>query len=514
MRSNQPVTQKEYQLDDNATLMSTTDSQSYVRYANAAFVDASGFGIEEIEGQPHNFIRHPDMPREAFADLWATLKGGEPWSALLKNRRKNGDHYWVRANAVPVVRGGKQTGFMSVRTKPSREEVAMAEALYKRFREGKAGGKRFFKGLIRRSGPLALLSIGQWLSVRWRIRATLLCLLAVLLTSTWLMHISGISFGLYAMAMSLELLLADLLLEQQIARPVERLQQQALKVASGASQEAQRMNRVDEIGMTLRSIGQLGLMFRWVIDDVSEQVVRVQNAVTAIATGNDNLNQRTETMANHVQETAASMEQMLRTVRSSADAARQASQLSVAASAAVARGGSAMAEVVSTMQGIAGGSEKIANIIGVIDSIAFQTNILALNASVEAARAGEQGRGFAVVAQEVRNLAQRSAAAANEIKALINASVEQVNAGTHLVNDTEATMADIMRQVRRVTDLISEISAAAAEQSSGIEQVNQAVVSLDRTTQENALLVEKSTYASRNLQAQADSLAEAVSVFR
>jgi aerotaxis receptor len=511
MRNNQPITQKEYDLGNDVTLMSTTDPQSYVRYANAAFVEVSGFDAEEIKGQPHNLVRHPDMPREAFADMWSTLKGGEPWSALVKNRRKDGDHYWVRANAVPVVRGGKLTGFMSVRTKPTLEEVALTDVLYKQFREGKAGGKRVFKGLIRRTGLLACVSIGQWLPVRWRIRVAFIGLLALLLVSE---RVLGDAFGLQTVLMSVALILADLFLELQIARPMEYVLQQALNVASGASQEVAHMNRVDEIGMTLRSIGQVGLMFRWLIGDVSEQVVRVQNAAVDIAKGNDDLNQRTETMASHVQETAASMEQMLRTVQSSADAARQVNQLSVSASAAAQRGGSAMADVVSTMKDISDGSQKIANIIGVIDGIAFQTNILALNASVEAARAGEQGRGFAVVADEVRSLAQRSATAANEIKALIKTSVEQVNNGASLVNDSEKTMADIMQQVQRVTDLIGEISSAAAEQSSGIEQVNQAVVSLDKTTQENALLVERSTLASRNLQAQADSLAEAVNVFR
>jgi PAS domain S-box-containing protein len=147
MRNNQPVTQQEFEFPDNATLMSTTDTESYVTYANAAFMQVSGFSHEEIQGQPHNVVRHPDMPKEAFADMWSTLKGGEPWTALVKNRRKNGDHYWVRANATPVVRNGKPAGYMSVRTKASREEIAAAEALYRDFREGKAGNRRFHKAL-------------------------------------------------------------------------------------------------------------------------------------------------------------------------------------------------------------------------------------------------------------------------------------------------------------------------------------------------------------------------------
>lgn len=150
MRVNEPVTQREYEFPDNATLMSTTDTQSYIAYANAAFVEVSGFSREEIEGKPHNIVRHPDMPPEAFADMWATLKAGQPWTALVKNRRKNGDHYWVRANATPVVRNGRTSGYMSVRTKPTREEIAGAEALYKDFRTGQAGSRKFHKGLIDR----------------------------------------------------------------------------------------------------------------------------------------------------------------------------------------------------------------------------------------------------------------------------------------------------------------------------------------------------------------------------
>ena len=159
MRVNQPVTQREYDFPSNTTLMSTTDPSSHVVYANAAFVEVSGFTREEIVGSPHNFVRHPDMPKEAFADMWATMKCGEPWTALVKNRRKDGDHYWVRANAVPIIRNGRIESFMSVRTKPSREEIAGAEALYKEFREGKAGGRKFHKGIIVRTGLLGSSSV-------------------------------------------------------------------------------------------------------------------------------------------------------------------------------------------------------------------------------------------------------------------------------------------------------------------------------------------------------------------
>jgi aerotaxis receptor len=516
MRVNEPVTQREFAFPEDATLMSTTDPSSRITYANQAFIDVSGFSREEIQGQPHNLVRHPDMPEEAFADMWATLKGGEPWTALVKNRRKNGDHYWVRANAVPVVREGRTVGYLSVRTQPSREEIASAESLYRDLHEGRAAG-RLHKGLLLRGGLARLLSFTQTMSVRWRIRAGLLAALPLVSATTWLA--GGAALGAAALAgltggTAVVLALVSWWLEAQVAGPLEQLRAQSLRVATGDTQDVEHMNRVDEIGMTLRAVSQLGLMFRWLIDDVSEQVITVQQAVQEIAQGNLDLSARTEQAAASVQQTASSMEQMTATVKNNAETATQANQLSGAASAAAAAGGTAVSQVVHTMSDISASSRRIADIIGVIDGIAFQTNILALNAAVEAARAGEQGRGFAVVAGEVRSLAQRSAEAAREIKALISASVEKVEAGSGIVNEAGRTMEDIVAQVSRVSDLIADISTATTEQSTGISQVSSAVVHLDQITQQNAALVEQSAAASGSLKQQTAQLVEALSVFR
>jgi aerotaxis receptor len=514
VRENLPVTNREYDFPANATLMSTTDPQSRITYANDAFVSVSGFTRDEIESQPHNMVRHPDMPPEAFADMWATLKAGEPWTALVKNRRKNGDHYWVRANATPVARDGQVTGYMSVRTKPSREEVAAAEALYADFRNGKAGHLRFSKGLIARAGLLGWTSSLQTMSAKWRIRLALVAATLAIAASAGALGFGGPDLLKLGACLVVIMTLTSMWLRNQISKPLEEMRDQALRVATGDVKNALHMNRTDEIGMTMRTIGQLGLMFRWIIDDVSGQVLNAKTATAEIAQGNSDLSARTEQAAASVEETASSMEEMTATVKNNASTAQQATQLSGTASSAADRGGKAVGAVVTTMNDITHSSKKIADIIGVIDSIAFQTNILALNAAVEAARAGEQGRGFAVVASEVRSLAHRSAEAAKQIKVLINTSVEKVESGVKLVDDAGKTMDEIVSQVNRVSSLISEIATATNEQSDGISQVSEAIGHLDQVTQQNAALVEQSTAASESLKQQMNRLADAVGVFQ
>ncbi len=253
---------------------------------------------------------------------------------------------------------------------------------------------------------------------------------------------------------------------------------------------------------------------REIIGKITEAVDLITNAAGEIAAGNSNLSQRTEEQASSLEETASSMEELSSTVKQNAENAKQANQMAVAASSIAVKGGEVVGEVVNTMSGINEASRKIVDIISVIDGIAFQTNILALNAAVEAARAGEQGRGFAVVASEVRNLAQRSAAAAKEIKQLISDSVSRVEGGTRLVEEAGKTMGEIVSSVKRVTDIMAEISAASIEQSAGIEQINGAVTQMDEVTQQNAALVEEAAAAAESLQEQADNLSQSVSVFR
>lgn len=288
----------------------------------------------------------------------------------------------------------------------------------------------------------------------------------------------------------------------------------ASQVASGDLRETPKSDRKDEFGALLRSLSSMTEALRSIVTKVRTSSDHINTASQEIASGNSDLSQRTERQAANLQMTASSVEELTATVTQSADTARQASQLAASASEVARRGGSVVSDVVNTMGEITASSKKISEIIGVIDGIAFQTNILALNAAVEAARAGDQGRGFAVVAGEVRALAQRSASAAKEIKELINASVAKIRSGSDLVQTAGETMTEIVESVQRVTDLIGDISAATTEQSSGISEVNTAISQLDQMTQQNAALVEQSSSASMSLREEAAKLSESVSVFR
>jgi methyl-accepting chemotaxis protein len=305
------------------------------------------------------------------------------------------------------------------------------------------------------------------------------------------------------------------LLARSITHPLRQAEAMAQSIADmDLTGAAQTSYANDETGRLLRAIDLMRTALQHALQQVRGAVDSISTASTQIATGNQDLSARTEQTASNLQETASSMEELTSTVRQSADSATQANQLASSAAKVAQRGGEVVSQVVTTMDEINASSKKIADIIGVIDGIAFQTNILALNAAVEAARAGEQGRGFAVVASEVRSLAQRSANAAKEIKTLIDASVSSVNSGAKLVRDAGSTMSEIVSSVNRVSDIIAEISAAASEQSQGIGQINSAVAQLDQMTQQNSALVEESTAAAESLKEQAMLLANAVNTFK
>jgi methyl-accepting chemotaxis protein len=303
-------------------------------------------------------------------------------------------------------------------------------------------------------------------------------------------------------------------LVHSIRDPLDQANELAARIAEGDLSSSISTSREDEFGTLLRSLATMNDSLGRMVAQVRLSTDNIATASAEIAQGNNDLAQRTEQTSSNLQSTASSMDALTATVQHSTDNSRQASALAASASTVAQRGGSVVTQVVTTMQEIDASSKKIADIIGVIDGIAFQTNILALNAAVEAARAGEQGRGFAVVASEVRSLAQRSAEAAKELKGLIDTSVGKVESGTRLVTDAGATMEEIVQSVRRVADVIGEITSAATEQSSGIAGVNEAIGNLDQMTQQNAALVEESAAAAESLREQADRMKEAVAVFR
>ncbi|HEY0563450.1 MAG TPA: methyl-accepting chemotaxis protein [Methylophilus sp.] len=865
MKINMPITHKEIELAETSSIVSKTDLKGRITYINRDFIEISGFVESELIGQSHNIVRHPEMPPEAFADLWNTVKAGKPWNGMVKNRCKNGDHYWVEANVAPLRENGQVVGYMSVRSKASRQQIDAADALYKRMLAGESFKESIVAKTVRNLVDLpylykasaavafpvltvlgfdylqgsaetnlitlsavGLLSVGASLFVlnklvsapvvhatealnaiangefNFRINTKANHEIGRMLQALKAMQIrlgfdvnnnkkiaeeglrlqvaldnstTAFTFGdgqnnlqymnatAKALWKALESEVAkqhagfsvDSMMGQNIGQYIEKPEQRAVfaeklaspktldidmygkhlqlvivpvytekkeylgrmtqwtdrtaevvaerevarlvseAVAGNLSQRVdtsilplgfvkdtgaginqileaviQPLNMaakyvedisqgnipakitdhyngdfnhiknnlnqcIDAINALIKDAGLLsdaakqGLLstradasqhhgdfrkivegvnstldyvigplnmageyvdriskgdipalitdqyngdfnniknklntcvdavnrlvsdanmladaakegrvttranaelhqgdFRQIVEGVNqtldmivgpiaavkEAVDTITTAANEISSGNNDLSSRTEQQASSLEQTAASMEELAGTVKQNSENAKQASQLATAASDVAIRGGAVVGQVVTTMTGINDSARKIEDIISVIDGIAFQTNILALNAAVEAARAGEQGRGFAVVAGEVRNLAQRSASAAKEIKELITDSVNKTADGTKLVENAGHTMDEVVNSVKRVSEIINEIAAASVEQNTGIEQVNQAVTSMDEVTQQNAALVEEAAAAAESLVEQANQLADVVSVFK
>ena len=518
MRTNLPVSNREYVLGDEETIVSKTDLQGNITYINDDFVRVSGFAEEELIGAPQNIVRHPDMPVEAFADFWHTIKSGKAWTGLVKNRCKNGDHYWVEATAAPLINNGQMVGYTSIRVKPARDKVNAAEAAYKAI---KNGDKSIFikEGVVVKKSALGGLDFISSMSIATKVSgfsivmAILLIVSLVLSFSTTTKDNAGIIASLNVASLILVGLFAVALYRAVIA-PLRELAGSLQTMSSGdlsAAIVAQGNNELTDVTQALRV---LQTNMKLLIGQIKQTTGHLNNGAGEIAQGNADLSSRTESQASSLEETASSMEELTSTVKQNADNSREASQLVVSAASVAEKGGVAVANVVTTMGAIKISSGKISDIIGVIDGIAFQTNILALNAAVEAARAGEQGRGFAVVASEVRNLAQRSANAAKEIKVLINDSVSQVDVGAKLVDEAGSTMGEIVSGVKRAAEIMHEITAASQEQSAGIDQINQAVVQMDDMTQQNAGLVEEAAASAESLKHQANALTELVNSFK
>ncbi|MEY2688649.1 MAG: hypothetical protein RL375_2847 [Pseudomonadota bacterium] len=517
MRINLPVTQREFPFPSGRTLVSTTDLQGRILYCNPAFIEVSGYTRQELLGQPHNLIRHPDMPAEAFRDLWATIQCGQPWSALVKNRRKNGDHYWVMANVTPLFDGAAVTGYVSVRTEASRADIEAAEALYATLRAEAAAGKvehRLERARVQRSGRL----------------------------TGWLRHLRGEGVGAYlgpAMAAAAGAAAGGLLsqghrvvgavavvatvalcalvgrwLNSRSLHPLRGLLHYAYRLAGGDLTQRLDARSAGVFGDYERALNQLSVNLRAIVGDARTEVDGLRGTAAEVASGNQDLSARTESQASSLQHTASSMEQITGTVKHSADAARGVASFARQATDITQRSAAAVHRVTDAMTDISQSSTRIGDIIQVIDSIAFQTNILALNAAVEAARAGDQGRGFAVVAGEVRLLAQRTSTAAREVKQLIEESAQRVQVGASQSTAARQTMDEALDAVQRMGALVGEIEHGTSEQLTGISQVNEAVSHMDALTQQNAALVEELAAAATAVRSQAETVAEAVSIFK
>ncbi|HJV85959.1 MAG TPA: methyl-accepting chemotaxis protein [Noviherbaspirillum sp.] len=670
MRNNQPVTGQEYFLRPGQSLISRTDTKGRITYANRDFVEASGFTEDELIGSPHNIVRHPDMPRDAFEDLWRSLKAGRAWTGLVKNRRKNGDHYWVQANATPVSENGKIIGYTSVRTLPTREQVQAAEATYAKFRNGRARGIAIREGQVVRTGLIGAIARLGRLRVAAKINLVLIllcfavmsvsviCLHALssanatlrsmyesrtaamrqLDTITWLLSrdenailevlssptpeltrqaqqqyeenekvigrawkeyqtshltdaekqlgeqfttdyklyvqtglrpalvalrqndvveaqriqngvmkpafapvrkdinglldlklktakeeseaaelryatIRNVVVGTVLLAFAFAGIVAKYL-SKTIVRPLREAVDVAKQIAACNLTAQIRPQSTDETGELMHALDTMKQSLANIVAGVRTNAESIATGASQIAAGNADLATRTEEQAANLGETTGSIEQLTATVQNNAERSATVKTLVEQARDTASQGGHAMARVVTTMNGITNSSRLVTDITAVIDTIAFQTNILALNAAVEAARAGELGRGFAVVAAEVRTLAQRSAAAAKEIKDLISFSVSEIQLGSQEVSHAQQTMESIVASVEKVADLIGEISSASLAQSQGIEQVNVAVAQMDQVTHHNASLVDQAAAASESMRRQCTGLLQEVAVFR
>ncbi len=726
MKLNMPITDREVFMAEGKDLVTKTDLKGVIVYANPAFVEISGYSLAELVGKNHNVVRHPDMPIEAFKDLWNTIKLGRPWVRCVKNRCKNGDFYWVKANITPVFYSGKVEGYMSVRTLASIEEIKQTEVLYGELSDSKTilidPNELATANLAKKLDQSALLATAVLVALTALIYALEIAaeflLLGPLVGFGWL-YLSvkqifkreliaplkeviaamvKISEGSYLTTFALDdpgeigtlkravnmlgvklgfdvnnaqeqsnknlrikvaldnvessVMLADnngliIYANSSVTKMMKNAEEDILKQLPnfdsskllGANFDSfhadpdhqrnllQKLTKVykSEIKLGDRVLGltgnpvldengnRLGTVVEWKdltdqlsaelqiqqlienaangdferrldtesysgflynvacginlmmdsitlpikeakrvlesvadgdltkqmngefsgefealniavntsISNLSTMVAKIRNAgdniksgASEIATGNATLSSRTESQAATLEETASSMEEITATVKRNADNAEEAKKLSENSQKLAAKGGDISKRVISSMFDISTSATKIAEIITVIDEIAFQTNLLALNAAVEAARAGDQGRGFAVVASEVRILAQRSAKAAKEIKSLINESADKVEEGNSFVVESAKALVDIIESIQSVTELASEIASSSREQAIGIEQVNTAVSQMDEVVQQNAALVEEVSAASVSLDGEAIQLKSLVSAFK
>nr|WP_297325890.1 PAS domain-containing methyl-accepting chemotaxis protein [Nitrosomonas sp.] len=474
-------------MNNDCEIISTTNLKGVLTSANEDFIRMSGFTWEELENKNHNIIRHSDVPPEAYVMLWDALKAGNPWMGMVKNRNKNGDHYWVDAFASPQYENGKIVGYQSVRVKPEKAWVDRAEALYAKIMSEKSADDK------RRSKIDAIKLTRFSISLTAKIALTVSSVFAFIFAG---LAAAGQISLLFALSGFIAGSLVSSAVIYQMLSGLRNLAAKSEKIANDPLARFVYTGRNDELGQLEYVQIFQNAKLRTAIGRVKESSSVLEQAADEIAHGSVDLSSRTENQASSLEETASSIEEITATVQQNAENAKQANLLVQDTRQQAEKSGSVVSSTMRAMSEINDSSKKIADITNVIDEIAFQTNLLALNAAVEAARAGEQGRGFAVVANEVRNLAGRSAESAKQIKDLISDSVAKVESGSQLVNQSAESLRMINDGVKKIADIVGEISQSSQEQANGIEQINQAIMQIDEVTQKNGQLVEKLTSSS------------------
>jgi aerotaxis receptor len=505
-----PVTDVERQLAEDEYIVSKTDLKGRITYINRPFIEMCGFSEQELLGASHNIVRHPDMPPEAYEDLWHTLQSGKPWRGLVKNRCKNGDYYWVEANANPIWESGKITGYMSLRTRPNAEQVREAEQIYKRFRDGTARGLTIKEGKVVPTGLRGRLAAMRDLSINFRISlaCTLIGMIILALGSKELFTLIQGSTGL-ADTSATGLLVATALvtvawiwwtLSFKVLQPLDQAVRSCQVIAAGDVRLLKSADYRNEVGRLMHAINTMAGNIASIVTDVRSAAGELASASEEINATAQSLSQASSEQASNVEEISASVEQMSSSIQKNAENTRLTDSIATQAAAQATEGSAAVLQTVTAMK-------QIATRIGIIDDIAYQTNLLALNAAVEAARAGDAGRGFAVVATEVRRLAERCQVAAREISGVADGSVELAERAGSLLNQ-------MVPAISQTSELVQEIAEVSTEQSGGVEQINTAMEQVSQATQHNASGSEELAATAQGLAQQAETLQQLVGFFR
>ncbi|MDD2700267.1 MAG: PAS domain-containing methyl-accepting chemotaxis protein [Sideroxydans sp.] len=510
MKLNMPVTNVERRFSEDEYIVSKTNLKGQITYINRPFLEISGFTEQELLGASHNIVRHPDMPPEAYKDLWRTLQSGKAWRGMVKNRCKNGDYYWVEANANPIWENGKITGYMSLRTKPSTEQVRAAEQIYSKFRNGTAKGLTIKEGQVVPAGLRGKLAALRDLNISARL--SIACaLIGTIILAVGADHLIALAGGpshdendniLGVLVATATASVAWLwwFLTYKVLRPLKQAVQACQVIAAGDVRLLKPADFKNEVGQLMHGINTMAGNIASIVSDVSSAANELASASEEINSTVQHLSNSASKQASNVEEISASIEEMSSAIQNNAENTRQTDEIATQAAAQASEGSEVVSQTVAAMK-------QIAARISIIDDIAYQTNLLALNAAIEAARAGAAGRGFAVVASEVRALAERSQLAAQEIGDVAGGSVELAERAGKLLEQ-------MVPAINKTSELVQEISESSTEQYSGVTQINTAMTQISQSTQSNAAGSEQLAATSQTLNGQAEHLQQLVGFFR